>query len=1202
MTDKALLEDFIAETGEHLEDTERNLMRLDKQPDDTELLNDIFRSIHTIKGSSEYLGLGRIARLSHKLENLLDLMRRGEVTADSDVVELLISTNDRLGVLLDELERDQVERSEIDDLLGRIETYCGQPGSASEAGAESGAEVYEDEYDEELLGIFIEQLREGLGRLSQEAEQLRSGRDGQDVLERCLEQLETLQSSANYMGYDDLKGKYEQWSQSVEQVRDQLAAGQSLDFQDFADTVIIAGIDHIKSLFPKVFDLSEETAAPPAMPSVKQEAAPAPESIDEPSESEPADTSLLEDFIVETGEHLEEIERNLMRLDKQPDDASVLNEIFRSIHTIKGSSEYLGMQRIAELTHKLENLLEILRLGEGAIDSEVVELLIAASDRISVLMDQIEQDRTENAPIDDLIQRVAACEAAIATTKPVAQTPSETLIVSDGSGTIYSEVYDEELFSIFIKQLKSGLQLLRTEAEKLREGQDLDSVLDPIEQQLKILRSSANYMEYDELKAVYDGWIEEIAGMQQASTDRSAVDLAAYADSLNDNINKVTRFFPVLRPPEPESESDDPEKIEVVKREKAGDKVIPSAVDEIDAMEAIASAATESVEEIPADDIVERKHKAPSRSELEQMFAKPDDADDPDFDSVTLDQLEIEDDTHPSVGGTDTESDPDNLLRNKLEKAFDIHLGGHRIKEQVKLSVDIERILLSDDLPTRAQQSPEDRAFELTQRKDGGQGVESLLFSGMKTSKQKGNLPQTYSGITPGSERTARQSPGRDEGRGRYNLGRRKTDKIRERMIKQSIRVDAAKIDGLMNQVGELVVSRSGFAQLFAEMRDLQFVLKQSLKLNASEMQKVKEITNKINEATISLGRVTSELQENVMKVRMLPIAQLFSRYPRLVHDLVKNTNKKVSLEIHGEDTELDKMVIEQIADPLVHIIRNAVDHGIEDVGERLQKGKSEEGTLRLEAYHESNYVVIEISDDGRGIDPDQIRARALEQSFVDDQEIESYNEQEILALIMHPGFSTARQVTTTSGRGVGMDVVKDNIEKLNGTIDILSRVGAGVTFRVKIPLTLAIIPALMVRVESELFTIPLPTVDETLRIHRDDISTIEGMEVYYLRENTVPLIRLAELFNMRSATVDPDELFVVIVNTGAKQFGLVVDQLKAREEVVIKPLEDYLQEKSGFSGATILGDGSISLIVDVPELVQLALGQYISRTSAVTA
>jgi two-component system chemotaxis sensor kinase CheA len=585
------------------------------------------------------------------------------------------------------------------------------------------------------------------------------------------------------------------------------------------------------------------------------------------------------------------------------------------------------------------------------------------------------------------------------------------------------------------------------------------------------------------------------------------------------------------------------------------------------------------------------------------MVARAESDVDQDFNAITLDQLDVDDETKQPVVTTNVGRAEDHLL-NKLENAFDAKLGGKRFKEQVKLSVDIERILLSDDMPTQPQSPAEDKAFELTQRNvpDDGQGVESLLFSGLETTKRGRSLPPSVSKRSSSPQPAASDQQDLDEHRGRYNLGRRQSDKIRERMIKQSIRVDAIKIDNLMNQVGELVVSRSGFSQLFTEMRELQLLLKQSMKLNPAEMQKIKDLTNRINEATVSLGRVTSELQENVMKVRMLPIAQLFSRYPRLVHDLVKGSQKKVSLEIHGEDTELDKMVIEQIADPLVHIIRNAVDHGIEDVGERLQKGKSEEGMLRLEAYHESNFVVIEISDDGRGMDPEQIKAEALAKSFVDEEEVDGLNEQELLALIMRPGFSTASEVTHTSGRGVGMDVVKDNIEKLNGTIDIVSTIGAGVTFRIKIPLTLAIIPALLVRVQSELFTIPLPTVDETLRIKRDEISTIEGMEVYYLRENTVPLIRLAELFSMRQAAADPEELFVVIINTGARQVGLIVDELRAREEVVIKPLEDYLQEKSGFSGATILGDGSISLILDVYELVQLALGRYAIRSSTATA
>ncbi len=1216
MSDKSLLRDFIAETGEHLEDTERNLMRLEQQPDDAELLNDVFRSIHTIKGSSEYLGFSSIAELSHKLENLLDLMRRGEVVTDSGVIELLISTNDRLGVLLDELEQDQAERSAIDDLVGRIESYCGQPGAAPEAGAGAGVEGYEDEYDEELFGIFVEQLQEGLGCLSQETEQLRGGQDGREALARCVEQLTTLRSSANYMGYDDLKATYEQWSQSVEQACDQLAAGQALNLADFADNVMVGNINQIKALFPKVFDLSEEKPAAQPAPPVQEEAVPGPEPAAEPAEPEAADTSLLEDFIVETGEHLEEIEQNLMLLEKKPDDLTLLNDIFRSIHTIKGSSEYLGMRRIAELSHKLENLLDMLRRGEAAVNSDVIELLIATSDRISVLMEQIEQDQTEHEPIDDLLLRIADCEAAKSTAESAKKPPATTPTVSDGSGTIYSEAYDDELFSIFLNQLKSGLQELSTETEKLREGQDLDSALDQIEQQLKLLRSSANYMEYDELRAVYDGWLEEMAGMRKAFEYESGVDLVAYAGQMNANMNKVMRFFPDLPQPEPEPGTDEqePAGAESVDRlEARGEDVAPSAPEmetaqievspdlEIETPPETIEAPTEEPVEEAGAELNEQMDDAPFASEFEQMLAKTDAVDD-DFSAIRLDQLEVDDDAQPPAASTDPGGDLDSRLLSKLESAFDSNLGSARIKEQVKLSVDIERILLSDDLPTRPRQASEDRAFEFTRRKDDGDAVESLLFSGMEISKQKDNLPQSLPKATPRAETASQQDPELDERGGPRKLGRRQTDKFRERMLKQSIRVDAVKIDSLLNQVGELVVSRSGFAQLFNEMRELQVELKQSMKLNSSEMQKVKEITNRINEATISLSRVTSELQENVMKVRMLPIAQLFSRYPRLVHDLVKGTQKKVSLEIHGEDTELDKMVIEQIADPLVHIIRNAVDHGIEDVGERLQKGKAEEGTLRLEAYHESNYVVIEISDDGRGMDPEQIKTRALEQSFVDDQEIESYNEQEVLALIMRPGFSTAREVTTTSGRGVGMDVVKDNIEKLNGNIDILSTIGAGVTFRIKIPLTLAIIPALMVRVESELFTIPLPTVDETLRINRNDISTIEGMEVYYLRENTVPLIRLAELFGIRSAMVDREELFVVIVNTGAKQVGLVVDQLKAREEVVIKPLEDYLQEKSGFSGATILGDGSISLILDVPELVQLALGQYIRRSRTVTA
>jgi two-component system chemotaxis sensor kinase CheA len=335
---------------------------------------------------------------------------------------------------------------------------------------------------------------------------------------------------------------------------------------------------------------------------------------------------------------------------------------------------------------------------------------------------------------------------------------------------------------------------------------------------------------------------------------------------------------------------------------------------------------------------------------------------------------------------------------------------------------------------------------------------------------------------------------------------------------------------------------------------------------------------------------VANDLQEGVMKVRMLPIAQLFSRYPRLVRTLAQETGKQVALEISGEETELDKMVIEEVSDPLIHILRNAVDHAIESLEERRHLKKPEEGRIRLAAYHESNHVVIEVADDGKGIDPQSLKEAALARGICTESDLERMTPKEVLNLILMPGFSTATKVTKTSGRGVGMDVVKKNIEKLNGTLEIDSSVGAGTRFRIKIPLTLAIIQALLVKVGKEIFTIPLTSVVETLRFFQKQMSTIEGIEVIHLRQSTIPLLRLSRIFNFSQPAPESKKAFVVIIATGSKQVGLVVDSLVGEQEVVIKPLADYLQENSGFSGATILGDGRISLILDVYELVSLAI------------
>jgi two-component system chemotaxis sensor kinase CheA len=462
------------------------------------------------------------------------------------------------------------------------------------------------------------------------------------------------------------------------------------------------------------------------------------------------------------------------------------------------------------------------------------------------------------------------------------------------------------------------------------------------------------------------------------------------------------------------------------------------------------------------------------------------------------------------------------------------------------------------------------------------------------------NLQQIFEELV---SKGADQAPGLQKARGEAikqpegaaPVAKAKKTPQMESKVKKSVRVDADKIDTLMNQVGELVVDRSYFFQLFNEMRNLQRHLKETLGLEQKEVKLIRTFTYRLSEAIAALGRTSNELQEGVMKMRMLPISQIFNRYPRLVHDLTRNSDKQVNLIVKGEDTELDRMIVEELSDPLIHIIRNAVDHGIESTQERLKIGKPEKGTLILEAYQESNHIVIEVTDDGCGIDPEKIRKKALEKGLFTYDELERFNSDELIPLILTAGFSTADKVTGTSGRGVGMDVVKKNIEKLNGTLEIDSKHGIGTQMRLKIPLTLAIIHALMVRVSDDLFTIPLANVDETVRIFEDDTSIVEGVEVIHLRGQTLPIFRLSTLFDEKN-TSKSDKSFVVIVSVGGQRTGFVVDELLGQEEVVIKPLADYVQEKSGFSGATIIGDGRISLILDVYELVRMTANKQAKK------
>uniref|UniRef100_C6E9E2 histidine kinase n=1 Tax=Geobacter sp. (strain M21) TaxID=443144 RepID=C6E9E2_GEOSM len=386
-----------------------------------------------------------------------------------------------------------------------------------------------------------------------------------------------------------------------------------------------------------------------------------------------------------------------------------------------------------------------------------------------------------------------------------------------------------------------------------------------------------------------------------------------------------------------------------------------------------------------------------------------------------------------------------------------------------------------------------------------------------------------------------------------------------------TVRVDVKRLDDLMNQVGELVLERNRMIQLHS---DYQTGLDPT------------GFGDDFGKLSKRLNFVTSELQMQVLKMRMLPVEKVFKKFPRIVRNLARDLGKEVDLVIIGEETELDRSVVDEIGDPLIHLIRNALDHGLETPDQRLAAGKDRTGTVVLSAAHEGNQIVISIKDDGRGIDPERISKKALEKGLVTDEQLASMGNREILDLLFLPGFSTKEQTTDLSGRGVGMDVVRTNIRKLNGIIEIKNDVGHGTEFILKLPLTLAIIQSLLVEVEKEVYSIPLASVIETMRVSKSEFHMIGGQEVLKLRDSVLPLLRLQQTFSCQEYYTDRDTCYVVIVGVAEKRIGLIVTRLLGQQEVAIKSLGKFLANLPGIGGSTIMGDGRVALIVDPMGLI----------------
>jgi two-component system chemotaxis sensor kinase CheA len=391
------------------------------------------------------------------------------------------------------------------------------------------------------------------------------------------------------------------------------------------------------------------------------------------------------------------------------------------------------------------------------------------------------------------------------------------------------------------------------------------------------------------------------------------------------------------------------------------------------------------------------------------------------------------------------------------------------------------------------------------------------------------------------------------------------------RSLSQTVRVDISRLDHVMNIVGELIIEKT---QLEALTR-------------AISLQQVRLASHELGKIARNLDRKLNELQKSVIEIRMVPVGQIYTKLARTVRKVTRELGKEIELVLRGEDTELDKMMVEELTDPLMHIIRNALDHGIEPVDERRAAGKSAIGHVTLTAYQQGNSVVLDVTDDGRGIDPEHIRKVALARGIIGEKDV--IDQQRANELLFTPGFSTAASISEISGRGVGLDVVKKNIQELKGTIDVISRPGVGSTFRISLPITLAIIQALIVEAAGEKFAIPLTSVEESLRIYSRDIKTVERKEVFTLRNLTLPLLRLSDAFGLEDHhDRGPDtKWFIVVTRSGEKLAGIVVDALVRQQEVVIKSIGERLKTTPGIAGATEIGESEIILVVDVGSLIE---------------
>ncbi|WP_236181606.1 MULTISPECIES: chemotaxis protein CheA [Pseudomonas] len=745
-----------------------------------------------------------------------------------------------------------------------------------------------------------------------------------------------------------------------------------------------------------------------------------------------ADEEILQDFLVEAGEILEQLSEQLVELESRPDDADLLNAIFRGFHTVKGGAGFLQLNELVECCHIAENVFDILRKGERRVDAELMDVVLEALDAVNSMFSEVRDRSPITAATPELLAALARLaepqSADEAPASPVAEMIEE-LVVEGDSGDITDNEFE---------QLLDSLNAVKAEAEAPAAA---------------AAPASAEAASDEITDAEFESLLDQLHGKGQFAADAVAPAAAAPAAPAAGDSSDIT------------------------------DDEFEALLDQLHGKGNFAVDALESaIASVPAP-------AAPAAA-----AAGSDLITDHEFESLL-------DDLHGKGKFTDVAT-------------------GAVVTAGNASAVAAPAAKAPAAAAKPAAKAPEPKAEPA------------------KPAAAAAPAP-ARAPATPPPEKPASEA-------------------------ETTVRVDTARLDEIMNMVGELVLVRNRLVRLG---------------LNSGDESMQKAVSN--------LDVVTADLQTAVMKTRMQPIKKVFGRFPRLVRDLARQLKKEINLELVGEETDLDKNLVEALADPLVHLVRNAVDHGIESPEEREASGKARGGKVILAAEQEGDHILLSISDDGKGMDPNVLRAIAVKRGVMDKDAADRLSDTECYNLIFAPGFSTKTEISDVSGRGVGMDVVKTKISQLNGSINIYSTKGQGSKIVIKVPLTLAIMPTLMVMLGNQAFAFPLVNVNEIFHLDLSTTNVVDGQEVVIVRDKALPLFYLKRWLVSSAAHEEQREGHVVILSVGTQRIGFVVDQLVGQEEVVIKPLGKMLQGTPGMSGATITGDGRIALILDVPSMLK---------------